>query len=244
MTRYPRLLTLLLAIALSVGGVMGGARTIEASDPIVTGVLHSESYPFAPMMRNSFAMALDRINEQGGIKGRPLQLAFADDKSQREAGEDAVRRLVQDAEAIMLVGAAGGFTHHRFIDMAVATSEGLLTATLWTPNLPYPGALEFYRRYEEDHSAPPDDHGAEAYSALFVVADVLKRAESHSPEAVRAALDETKLETAAGPIEFETYDRFERQNGLPAVVLKVANKAFEVKWSEDIATSKLTLPTK
>ena len=122
-------------------------------------------------------------------------------------------------------------------------TEGLLTATLWTPQLPYPGALEYYRRYEEEHSVPPDYHGAEAYSALSVVADVLKRAESLQPEAIRAAMNETKIETAFGPIGFESYGRFERQNSPPTMVLKVANGAFEVVWPEDIATSELAPPT-
>jgi len=347
------------------------------------------------MMRNSYQMALGTINQQGGIKGRPLQLAFADDNGKREAGEDAVRRLVEDAGAVMLVGGyassntvytarvadklnapflittaaddritqrkwrnvfrmnppageyakgledllhknikpasmaiiyenspygtggalqmmwfcreydialnkmipyhkeraspeyfqsllaplrgsapdviymvsylkdavmlvktlrnfeidsmliggAGGFTHQRFIDMAGESAEGVLTATLWTQQLPYRGASEYYRRYIQEHSVPPDYHGAEAYSALFVVADVLKRAESLGPESVRAALKETNIETAFGPIVFEDYEKFERQNSLPTMVLKVVNGAFEVVWPEEIATSKLTVPT-
>ena len=142
----------------------------------------------------------------------------------------------------MLIGGAGGFTHQRFINMAGDAAEGVLTATLWTQQLPYPGASEYYRRYKQAHSVPPDYHGAEAYSALFVVADVLKRAESLGSESIRAAMNETNTETAFGPVIFVNYGKFERQNSLPTMVLKVVNGAFEVVWPEDIATSKLTAP--
>ena len=37
----------------------------------------------------------------------------------------------------------------------------------------------------------PEYHGAEAYSAMYVIADVLKRAKSLSPEDIRQALAAT-----------------------------------------------------
>ncbi len=365
-----------------------------AADPIVIGVLHSERYTYAGMMRNSYEMALEAINKQGGINGRPLTLVFADDQGEREPGEDAVRELVKRSAPVMLVGGyqssntvytarvadklnvpllittaaddritqrkwrnvyrmnppageyakgvedllqqrirpasmaivyenspygtgaalrmmwfcreydialtklipyhkerastdyfqnlleplkadtpeviymvsyltdatllvktlrelridsmliggAGGFTHQKFIGMAGDAADGVLTATLWTPQLPYTGAKEYYSAYQQKYSAIPDYHGAEAYAVLFVVADVLKRAKSLEPEAIRTALTDTNFETAFGPVVFQNYEKFERQNRLPTMVLKVVNNAFEVVWPEDIATSKLAVP--
>jgi branched-chain amino acid transport system substrate-binding protein len=365
-----------------------------AADSIVIGVLHSERYTYATMMRNSYEMALAAINGQGGINGRPLQLVYADDQGEREPGEKAVRELVKRSAPVMLIGGyqssntvytarvadklgvpllittaaddritqrkwrnvyrmnppageyakgvedllqqrikpvsmaivyenspygtgaalrmmwfcreydialsklipyhkeradpayfqnlleplkddtpeviymvsylkdavllvktmrelkldsmliggAGGFTHQKFIGMAGDAADGVLTATLWTPQLPYPGAQEYYKTYQQKHSVAPDYHGAEAYAALFVVADVLKRAKSLRPEAIREALNDTNVKTTFGPVVFQSYSKFERQNRLPTMVLKVVNNAFEVIWPEDIATSGLTVP--
>lgn len=376
-------------------GVTDGLRTTQAAEPITVGILHSETYPYAAMMRNSYELALEAINRQGGIKDRPLKLAFADDKGKREAGEAAVRQLIEQAAPVMLVGGysstntlytarvadklnvpflittaaddritqrkwknvyrmnapageyakgveelllqnvkpksmaivyenspygtgaalrmmwfcreydialsklipyhreraspayfegileplwkdapdvvymvsylndavvlvktlrehkisslliggAGGFTHQRFISMAGEAAEGVLTATLWTHQLPYPGAREYYNAYQQKYSVSPDYHGAEAYAALFVVADVLKRAESLRPESIRAALNETNLKTAFGPVAFQSYHKFERQNSLPTMVLKIVNGAFEVIWPKDLGTSGSTVST-
>lgn len=383
---FCRQLIAVLAVAAS---IQVGPQAM-AADPIVIGVLHSERYTYATMMRNSYELALEAINGQGGINGRPLQLVYADDQGKREPGEKAVRELVKRSTPVMLIGGyqssntvytarvadklgvpllittaaddritqrkwrnvyrmnppageyakgvedllqqrikpasmaivyenspygtgaalrmmwfcreydialnklipyhkeradpayfqnlleplkddtpeviymvsylkdaallvktmrelkldsmliggAGGFTHQKFIGMAGDAADGVLTATLWTPQLPYPGAQEYYKAYQQKHSVAPDYHGAEAYAALFVVADVLKRAKSLRPEAIREALNDTNVKTAFGPVVFQSYSKFERQNRLPTMVLKVVNNAFEVIWPEDIATTK------
>ena len=39
----------------------------SATEPLVIGVLHSEAYPYATMMKNSFEMALEEINRDGKL---------------------------------------------------------------------------------------------------------------------------------------------------------------------------------
>jgi branched-chain amino acid transport system substrate-binding protein len=372
-------------------GTLGFTSAVQAAEAVVVGVLHSEKFPYATMMKRSFEMALEEINQRGGVKGKPLELVYDDDRGTREAGEDAVRRLVKEAGAVIitggysstntiysahmadsldvpflittaaddritrrqwanvyrmnppakqyargveqllrarlkpssmaivyenspygtggalqmmwfcreydielrkivpyhreratpeymkslleplradppdvlymvsylrdavalvqtvralkidsqLIGGAGGFTHEKFIAMAGDVAEGLLTATLWTHQLSYPGTKQYHDRYVGEHSENPDYHGAEAYSVLFVIADALERARSPEPADVRAALDEADVVTAFGPVSFDSYDGFERQNSLPTMVLQVRKGAFEVVWPEDIATAPL-----
>ncbi|MBW2407941.1 MAG: ABC transporter substrate-binding protein, partial [Deltaproteobacteria bacterium] len=86
-------------------------------------------------------------------------------------------------------------------------------------------------------------HGAEAYSALMVAADVLKRADSFSPESIRAALDKTDLMTPFGPVKFTSYDKFERQNSLPTQVLQIINGKFECVWPAEHAASNFISPS-
>jgi branched-chain amino acid transport system substrate-binding protein len=360
-----------------------------ASGPLVVGVPHSEAYTYANMMKNSFEMALETVNERGGVKGRPIKLVYADDQGKPKAGERAITELVEKHGAVMLVGAyqssntifmarmadkldrpllvctaaddritqrkwknvyrlnppaqgytsgledfflnklkpksmaivyenspfgtsgamrmmwfcrandidlraiepyhkerlkpdyfkrivarlkenppdviymvsylkdgallvknireakidsllcggAGGFTSQKFIGVAGASANHLLTATLWTPQLQYPGTQEYYDQYVKKYGTPPDYHGAEAYSALLVATDVLKRADSYRPDSIRAALDKTDMITPFGPVKFTAYENFERQNRLPTQVLQILNGQFECIWPQELATT-------
>jgi branched-chain amino acid transport system substrate-binding protein len=369
-------------------------ETIAAAEPLIIGIPHSERYPYATMMKNSFEMALEVINGGGGIKGRLLELVYADDEGKPKPGEKIVKELVKRNKAIMLVGAyqssnalfmarmadkldrpflictaaddrvtqrkwrnvyrlnapaseytkgledfflkkikpksmaivyenspygtsgglrmmwfgrendieiraiepyhkerlradyfqriiarlkeappdviymvsylndaallvkniresklnallsggAGGFTHQKFINKAGASANGLVTATLWTPQLTYPGTKEYYNQYIKKYTVPPDYHGAEAYSALLVAADALKRADSFSPDDIRTALDKTDIMTPFGPVAFKSYGKFERQNSLPTQVLQIIDGKFECVWPENLATSEFIAP--
>jgi branched-chain amino acid transport system substrate-binding protein len=142
----------------------------------------------------------------------------------------------------LLSGGAGGFTSQKFINNAGASAEYLLTATLWTPQLEYPGTQEYYDQYTKKYASPPDYHGVEAYSALLVAADVLKRADSYRPESIRSALDKTDMMTPFGPVKFTSYENFERQNSLPTQVLQIINGKFECVWPQELATANFIAP--
>jgi branched-chain amino acid transport system substrate-binding protein len=142
----------------------------------------------------------------------------------------------------LLSGGAGGFTSQKFITQAGANAHHLLTATLWAPCVQYPGTKEYYDSFTSTYGSPPDYHGAEAYSALLVAADVLKRAESFSPASIRKALDQTDLMTPFGPVKFTSYKNFERQNSLPTQVLQIINGKFECVWPREHATADFVMP--
>ena len=107
----------------------------------------------------------------------------------------------------------------------------------------YPGTKEYHDQYINKYTTPPDYHGAEAYSALLVAADVLKRADSYRPESIRTALDNTDLITPFGPVKFTSYESFERQNSLPTQVLQIINGKFECVWPEAHAASNVISPS-
>jgi len=142
----------------------------------------------------------------------------------------------------LLSGGAGGFTSQKFINNAGASADYLLTATLWTPQLQYPGTQEYYDQYTKKFGSAPDYHGAEAYSALLVAAEALKRADSNRPESIRAALDKTDMMTPFGPVKFTSYENFERQNSLPTQVLQIINGKFECVWPQELASANFTAP--
>jgi branched-chain amino acid transport system substrate-binding protein len=383
------------AIIPAIAGNFAVPAICVASDPLVIGVPHSESFTYADMMKNSFEMALETINKAGGIKGRPLKLVYANDQGKPKPGEKAIIELVEKNGAVLLVGAyqssntiimarmadkldrpllvctaaddritqrkwknvyrlnppskgytngledfflnkikpksmaivyenspygtsgamrmmwfcrdndidlraiepyhkerlspdyfkrivdrlkqdppdviymvsylkdgallvknikdakinsllsggAGGFTSQKFIKTAGNGANLFLTATLWTPQLQYPGTKEYYDQYAKKYGIPPDYHGAEAYSALLVAADVLKRADSYSPASIRAALDKTDMMTPFGPVKFTSYDKFERQNNLPTQVLQIISGKFECVWPQELASASFVAPS-
>ena len=106
----------------------------------------------------------------------------------------------------------------------------------------YPGTKAYYDQYVNKYATPPDYHGAEAYSALLVAADVLKRADSYSAGSIRTALDNTDLITPFGPVKFRSYEKFERQNSLPTQVLQIKDGKFECVWPEAQAASNFIAP--
>ena len=53
----------------------------------------------------------------------------------------AIREVKIDT---LLCGGAGGFTSQEFLKRAGKAADHLLTATLWSHQLPYPGAKEYY----------------------------------------------------------------------------------------------------
>lgn len=364
------------------------------TSPVVVGVPHNEKFPFATMMKNSFEMALETINREGGINGRPLKLVYADDQGKADVGEKVIKKLIKEENVTMLVGGysssntvymarmaekldrpflistaaddritqkkwkniyrlnppasgytqglenfflqkvqpksvaivyenspygtggalrmmwfcreqgieitkiipyhrerikkeyyrriltplkeespdviymvsylkdavalvqviremdisallcggAGGFTHPKFITMAGEAGDRVLTATLWFEEIPYTGTEAYYDNYVKRTGSEPDYHGAEAYSALLVAADALRKAESLSPGSIRAALDKTDITTPFGPVRFSSYEKFERQNSLPTQVLQVINGNIECVWPRDLATADFVPP--
>ncbi len=151
----------------------------------------------------------------------------------------AIQELTIDA---LLCGGAGGFTSHEFIKRAGKAANHLLTATLWSRHVPYPGAKEYYDQFLQAYSYPPDYHGVEAYSALHVAANALKQAESLSSESIRAALSKTFMMTPFGPVKFYSYEGFERQNHVRTLVVQIIDNKFEVVWPPDVATAEFIVP--
>ena len=392
--KFKTQLIICLSAILCVAGIAIAQEAPKSTEPLTIGIPHSSRYPYATMMKQSFEMALEIINQSGGINGRPLTLVYADDRGERAPGQKIVKDLVKKHGAVMLVGAyhssnavymagiankldapflvctaaddritqrkwknvyrlnapaseyttgledfflqkikpksmaivyenspygtggalrmmwfcrendidlsaiipyhkerlkteyfqkiltplkafspdvvymvsylndaallvktiresgidsllcggAGGFTHQKFIQKAGALAEHLITATLWIHELNYPGTKYYYEQYVQKYGIAPDYHGAEAYSALLVAADALKRATSFDPGSIRSALNQTDMISPFGPVKFSSYGKFERQNSLPTQVLQVIDGKFECVWPQNLATSAFKKP--
>lgn len=395
MKTFPSIVCILGVLFLTAFG--GSARAAENTQAAITiGVLENQNYAFAAMMKGSFNLSLEMINAKGGINGHPVQLAFANDGGQKMEGIKAVKYLIRDQKAVMLVGGysssntiymaqtaesmdkpflvctaaddritqrtmkniyrlnppaneyatgledllireikptsmaiiyenspygtsgamrmmwfcrdndieitaiipyhkeragaeyfqrlikpirlnqpqviymvsymkdgvelvkqireakidslltggAGGFTHPDFIKRTGDASRHFLTATLWSADQQHDLAGEYAALYRAKHQQSPDYHGAEAYSALMVAVDALKRSQTFAAQDIRAALDQTNLRTPFGPVQFKTYGKYERQNSRSTLVLQNIENNYECIWPEDLSVAKFVMPAR
>jgi branched-chain amino acid transport system substrate-binding protein len=142
----------------------------------------------------------------------------------------------------LFVGGGAGFTLPEFAKNAGDAAQYVFSATLWVPSLPYPGAKEYYDDYVKRYHGPTEYHGAEAYAALQVVADALKRAKEMTPAAVREALVNTDTKTVFGPVKFISYGKKKQQNSLPTYLVQWQNGKLEAVWPKNIATKPYVYP--
>ena len=143
----------------------------------------------------------------------------------------------------LFVGGAAGFTLPEFQKNAGKASAFVYSATLWTPSVPYPGAKAYYDKFVEIYNEPTEYHGAEAYSALYVIADALKRAKSLDRKDVRNALADTNLITSFGPVKFISYDKKTNQNKLPTYLVQWIDGNLETVWPKKVATKGFVYPS-
>ncbi|MBW1711929.1 MAG: ABC transporter substrate-binding protein [Deltaproteobacteria bacterium] len=148
----------------------------------------------------------------------------------------------RDLNPKLFVGGAAGFTLPEFVKNAGDAAQYVFSATLWVPEVPYPGAKEYYDKYVKRYGGPTEYHGAEAYADLYVIADALKRAKELTPKAVREALVTTDLMTAFGPIKFTSYGKKKQQNSLPTFLVQWIDGKLETVWPKDVATKPYKYP--
>jgi branched-chain amino acid transport system substrate-binding protein len=145
-------------------------------------------------------------------------------------------------DAKLFAGGAAGFAIPEFIDNAKDAAEYVISATLWTPQLKFPGAKEYAEKYKARYGDYPSYHGASAYSAMYVLKDTLERAKAWTPDKIRDALKATHIMTAFGPIKFEDREGYQNQNFMDTLVFQVIKGKFETIWPEKYASHKYIYP--
>ena len=146
----------------------------------------------------------------------------------------------------MFVGGGAGFTLPEFAKSAGDASDGVFSATLWIETLPFPGAKEYFDKYKKKYGDETEYHGAEAYAAMQVVADALRRAKASSvpdPKAVRDALAATDMKTVFGPVKFISYGKKTQQNKLDTYLVQWQKGELEAVWPKGVATKPYIYPT-
>ena len=188
--------------------------------------------------------------ETGAIDFRPLLSKV------REAQPDVVYTVSYANEAQLLMktakelrvdaklyaGGAAGFAIPEFITGAKEAAEYVVSATLWTPQLKYPGTKEYAEKYKSKYGDYPSYHGASAYTAVFVIKDALERAKSWTQDGIRDALKATNIKTAFGPVKFEDKEGYQNQNFMDTLAIQVIHGQFQTIWPKQHASAPYTYP--
>lgn len=142
----------------------------------------------------------------------------------------------------LFAGAAAGFTLPEFMKNTGKSGEKVISATLWHQSLPLPGAMAYYEKFKSKYNRETEYHGAEAYAAAYVIADVLGRAKSHSPEEITEALSQTDMMTLFGPVKFISYGKKINQNRLQTYVVQWQDGKLRMIWPKSLANADYVYP--
>ena len=97
-----------------------------------------------------------------------------------------------------------GFNSPKVIEIAGDASEGLIVATPWFAEKEDPKVQEFVKNYEAEYGLAPDQFAAQAYDALYIMAEGLKNAGEADRDALRDAIADIKdLEGILGKFSFD-----------------------------------------
>ncbi len=213
-------------------GTSGGDDMVKQSEKFPMKVLVKEQYEkgavdFKPILSKVKAARPDMIYMVSYVMDASLLMR-------------QIMELRIDAK--LYAGGAAGFAIPEFIQSAKEASEYVVSATLWSPQVAYPGAKELAEKYKKRFGDYPSYHGAEAYSALYVIKDVLGRAKAWTANDIRDAMKETNMMTAFGPVKFEDKEGYTNQNFMDTLVLQVINSQFETIWPQKYASKKYVYP--
>jgi len=230
----------------------------EVVKPKTVAILHENSL-FGSKGAKSFSKTCDKLGikvvlkegyEHGGIDYKPVLSKI------KQLNPDIVYMIsyIMDASLLMkqakemkltpklFVGGAAGFTLPEFKTNAGVASDKVISATLWHQILPFPGAMDYYNKFKSRYHKSVDYHGAEAYAACYVIADVLKRAKSFKNTDIKAALDATDMMTVFGQVKFGTWGKLKNQNKADTYVVQWIDGNLELVWPAKLATKPLVYP--
>src|SRR5271169_3025675 len=104
----------------------------QAAEPIRIGITTILSGPLADRGQSEqygAQLALDRINETGGVLGRPIEAFYADNACKPEVGVPATRRLVEQEHVPVVIGALCTPVTHAIMPIMEQAKVPLVIAT-------------------------------------------------------------------------------------------------------------------
>jgi len=96
-----------LLVLTAAASLVGGHVSAQSTEPIRIGslfILSGSAANYGRFAEQGIRMALDEINAQGGVLGRPLELVLEDDQGRAAVGIQAARKMVYQDKVNALIG--------------------------------------------------------------------------------------------------------------------------------------------
>jgi branched-chain amino acid transport system substrate-binding protein len=105
------------------------------------------------------------------------------------------------------VGFGGGFGVEDLAKQLGPLSENVFSSAAWSGNPNDPKVKAFYDKFYKKYDIYPKEHEVEGYSAIYIIADAMKRANltgnlEADRDAIRQALLKTDMTTVFGKVKF------------------------------------------
>lgn len=109
-------------------------ETPADGEPITIGLLTSLSGDggiYGPPVENTVQLAVDRLNEEGGILGREVEVTVADDATDPATGAQAVERLITRDDVDVLIAMTNSAVREGFINTVADAGLPFIYVTLY-----------------------------------------------------------------------------------------------------------------
>ena len=130
-----------------------------------------------------------------------------------------------------------------FLSNQCLRAQGLVFPAVWVPGVSWELAREFQREYKSYYGEDPDYHAAEAYSALWVLAEALRQGRDSPPGNPRVFIQKRLVKghfsTPMGPVEFDSRNGYTHQNTQGPLILQVQQKGPVVVYPPAVANGDL-----
>jgi branched-chain amino acid transport system substrate-binding protein len=120
------------------------------------------------------------------------------------------------------VGFGGGYGVEDLAKQLGPLSENVFSSAAWSGNPNDPKVKAFYDKFYKQYNIYPKEHEVEGYSAIYIIADAMKRAKltgnlETDRDAIRQALLKTEMTTVFGKVKFGNWagtlgDMYTNQN--------------------------------
>jgi branched-chain amino acid transport system substrate-binding protein len=153
------------------------------------------------------------------------------------------------------VGFGGGFGVADMSTQLGPLAQNVFSSAAWSGNTNDPKVKAFYDKFHAKYGIWPHEHEVEGYSAIYIIADALKRAKltgdlEKDREAVRQALLATDMSTVFGKVKFGNWtgplgDTYTNQNVYSpehSVMAQWKDGQLLNVWPKAFAETKLTFP--
>lgn len=193
-----------------------------------------------------FASGWKKLAEKGGYKvvlDEPYPSTATDmsplAQKIKRANPDVLLLVSNAADAILItntmaeykvkpkavIASGGGHADPSFLKAAGKNAQYIFDIVEWETDVNKPGAKQTNEKFKSKYGYNLAGESVDAYIAMYVMADVLERAKSLDPKAIRDALAKTKL--TKGPAMIAGYDAIEfdetGQNKYAALVMVQIN---------------------